>query len=78
MHSTYVHNLNTYECQYFTLSPYFRREQKSCEFNLYEVYAVDLIVSTGDGRTKSLDTRTTVFRKTDEIYQLKMKASRGR
>ena len=55
----------------------YRREQKSCEFNLYEAYAIDLIVSTGEGRTKTHDTRTTVFRKTDEIYQLKMKASRG-
>jgi curved DNA binding protein len=54
-----------------------RREQKSCEFNLYEAYAIDLIVSTGEGRTKTHDTRTTVFRKTDEIYQLKMKASRA-
>ena len=54
-----------------------RREQKSCEFNLYEAYAIDLIVSTGEGRTKPIDTRTTVFRKTEEIYQLKMKASRG-
>ena len=54
-----------------------RREQKSCEFQLYEAYAIDLIVSTGEGRTKTLDTRVTVFRKTDEIYQLKMKASRG-
>lgn len=54
-----------------------RREQKSCEFNLYEAYAIDLIVSTGEGRTKTLDTRTTVFRKTDDLYQLKMKASRA-
>ena len=62
--------LHTFVCVY-------RREQKSCEFNLYEAYAIDLIVSTGEGRTKTHDTRTTVFRKTDEIYQLKMKASRG-
>ena len=56
---------------------HFRREQKSCEFNLYEAYAVDLIVSTGEGRTKPLDTRVTVFRKTEDVYQLKIKASRG-
>ena len=55
----------------------YRREQKSCEFNLFEAYAIDLIVSTGEGRTKTHDTRTTVFRKTDDTYQLKMKASRG-
>ena len=54
-----------------------RREQKSCEFNLYEAYAIDLIVSTGEGRTKPHDTRSTVFRKTEDLYQLKMKASRG-
>lgn len=26
---------------------------------------------------REMDTRTTVFKKTDEMYQLKMKASRG-
>ena len=38
---------------------------------------MDLIVSTGEGKTRTMDTRTTVYRKTDDVYQLKMKASRG-
>lgn len=30
--------------------PHFRREHKSCDFELHEVYAVDVIISTGDGK----------------------------
>jgi curved DNA binding protein len=70
-------NYNTDKTIILNPSEQQRREQKSCEFNLYEAYAIDLIVSTGEGRTKPMDTRTTVFRKTDDTYQLKMKASRA-
>lgn len=54
-----------------------RREHKSCEFELHEAYAIDIIISTGEGKTKQQDTRTTIYRKTDEGYKLKMKASRA-
>ncbi|KAH7721924.1 DNA-binding protein [Aphelenchoides avenae] len=57
-------------------------EQKSkvekCSFENYEVYAIDVLVSTGEGKAKNLDTRTTVYKKTDDlVYSLKMKASRA-
>ncbi|XP_015912698.1 proliferation-associated protein 2G4 [Parasteatoda tepidariorum] len=54
-----------------------RKEHEKCEFELHEVYAVDVLVSTGEGKGREMDTRTTVFKKTDEVYQLKMKASRA-
>lgn len=41
-----------------------------------EVYAVDVLVSTGEGKSKEGDTRTTVFKKTDAKYNLKSKTSR--
>ncbi|KAH9490552.1 Proliferation-associated protein 2G4 [Bulinus truncatus] len=53
-----------------------RKEHESCDFEVHEVYAIDILVSTGDGKGRELDTRTTVYKKKDIIYQLKMKASR--
>lgn len=56
-------------------------EQKvdEVEFEPNEVYAMDIVMSTGEGKPKEVDSgRTTVFkRSTDETYQLKMKASRA-
>ncbi|XP_064388696.1 proliferation-associated protein 2G4-like [Halichondria panicea] len=54
-----------------------KRDVKSCEFELYEAYAIDILMSTGEGKTRQADSRTTIFRKTDEVYKLKMKNSRA-
>ncbi|KAI8767245.1 proliferation-associated protein 2G4 [Biomphalaria glabrata] len=53
-----------------------RKEHESCDFEVHEVYAIDILVSSGEGKGRELDTRTTVYKKKDIIYQLKMKASR--
>jgi curved DNA binding protein len=53
-----------------------RKEHDSCDFEVHEVYGIDILVSSGDGTGRELDTRTTVYKKRDLIYQLKMKASR--
>uniref|UniRef100_A0A1I7XUD2 Peptidase_M24 domain-containing protein n=1 Tax=Heterorhabditis bacteriophora TaxID=37862 RepID=A0A1I7XUD2_HETBA len=43
----------------------------------HEAYAIEILFSTGKGKPKDMDARTTVFKKNDEVqYQLKMKASR--
>uniref|UniRef100_A0A7S1GJQ7 Proliferation-associated protein 2G4 n=1 Tax=Cyclophora tenuis TaxID=216820 RepID=A0A7S1GJQ7_CYCTE len=48
-----------------------------CTFEQFEVYAVDVAMSTGDGRAKPGALRTTVFKRNVETnYRLKMKASR--
>eukprot|EP00798_Chlamydomonas_sp_ICE-L_P009206 gene9206-16346_t len=56
-------------------------EQKveDAEFEENEVYAIDLVVSTGDGKTKVLDEKdTTVYKRAlDMEYSLKLKASRA-
>ena len=44
---------------------------------MHDVFAVDILISSGEGKTKEKDTRTTVYKKTDISYSLKMKASRG-
>lgn len=54
-----------------------KKDHEKCEFELHEVYAVDVLISTGEGKGREMDTRTTVYKKTDTVYQLKMKASRA-
>lgn len=37
-----------------------------------------MLISTGDGKSRDMDFRTTIYkREPDQVYQLKMKASRG-
>jgi methionine aminopeptidase len=51
---------------------------EECTFEANEVYAVDVAMSTGEGKAREHDTRTTVFkRNVDKNYNLKMKASRA-
>ena len=53
-----------------------RRDNEKQEFALHEVYGIDIIVSSGDGKPRETDIRTTVYKKKDFIYQLRMKSSR--
>lgn len=49
----------------------------SWQFEPYEVYNLDVVMSTGDGKAIQKDTRETVYkRQVDVDYQLKMKTSR--
>jgi curved DNA binding protein len=55
-------------------------DQKVNEFEVkqYEVYAIDIAMSTGDGKPKAGDQRTMVFKRaTDVQYHLKGKSSRA-
>ncbi|XP_017484882.1 PREDICTED: proliferation-associated protein 2G4-like, partial [Rhagoletis zephyria] len=54
-----------------------KKEHEKCEFAKHEVYAIDVLITTGDGKTRDLDSKTTIFKKTEEIYQLKLKTSRA-
>jgi len=48
-----------------------------CTFEQAEVYAIDVAMTTGDGKVRPADLRTTVFkRNVENQYRLKMKASR--
>lgn len=47
------------------------------EFEENQVYAVDIVMSTGEGKAKETEQRTTVYKRAvDQNYLLKMKASR--
>jgi curved DNA binding protein len=53
-----------------------KKEMEKCEFNVHEVYGVDVLISTGEGKGREQDTRTTIYKRKDTVYNLKMKASR--
>ena len=53
-----------------------RKEHDKFDFELHEVYAIDVLISTGEGQGRERDTKITVYKKTDETYMLKMKNSR--
>ena len=68
-------------CIWLTIFKIYNKKRKEgcekCEFLVHEVYALDVLVSTGEGKPKEGDVRTTVYKKKDIIYQLKMKTSRA-
>merc|ERR1712232_53029 len=51
-------------------------EIEDCTFEENEVYIIDILMSTGEGKAKPGDAKTTVYKKTDNIYNLKLAASR--
>jgi curved DNA binding protein len=53
-----------------------KKEHDKFDFEVHEVYAMDVLISTGEGKGKEKDTKVTVYKKTDETYMLKMKTSR--
>lgn len=58
-------------------SPEFRADE--AEFEVNEVYAIDVVMSTGEGKPRQLDEKhTQVYKRAlDRNYNLKMKASRA-
>lgn len=53
-----------------------RKEHDKHEFALHEVYAVDVLVSSGEGTGRERDAKITIYKKTEDTYMLKMKTSR--
>jgi curved DNA binding protein len=49
---------------------------QSFQFGLNEVYGLDIVFTTGDGRTRETDLRTTVMKRSNETYQLKSQSGR--
>ena len=51
---------------------------EECTFEPNEVYQVDIALTKGDGKTRAVGDRTTVFRRNvEETYLLKTKAARS-
>uniref|UniRef100_A0A096MIG1 Proliferation-associated 2G4, b n=1 Tax=Poecilia formosa TaxID=48698 RepID=A0A096MIG1_POEFO len=54
-----------------------RKDHEKAEFEVHEVYAVDVLISTGEGKAKDGGQRTTVYKRDpNKVYGLKMKTSR--
>ncbi|XP_046675116.1 proliferation-associated protein 2G4-like [Homalodisca vitripennis] len=53
-----------------------KKTYEKFEFAVHEVYALDVLISSGQGEGREMDTRVSIYKKTDEAYQLKLKASR--
>jgi curved DNA binding protein len=54
-----------------------RKEYEKCTFELNEVYAVDVLISTGEGQGREMQSRVSIYKRTMDQYMLKLKASRG-
>ncbi|KAJ3587120.1 hypothetical protein NHX12_013510 [Muraenolepis orangiensis] len=55
-----------------------RKDHEKAEFEVHEVYAVDVLISTGEGKAKDGGQRTTIYKRDpNKVYGLKMKASRA-
>jgi curved DNA binding protein len=54
-----------------------RKDFETITFEEGEVYGIDILVSTGDGKVRPGETATTVYKKADLTYQLKLKTSRA-
>nr|XP_057940985.1 proliferation-associated protein 2G4-like [Doryrhamphus excisus] len=54
-----------------------KKDHEKAEFEVHEVYAVDVLISTGEGKAKDGGLRTTVYKRDpNKVYGLKMKTSR--
>merc|ERR1712109_238262 len=53
-----------------------RKEHEKYEFALHEVYAVDVLISSGEGQGREKDAKITIYKKIEDTYMLKMKTSR--
>lgn len=53
-----------------------RKDVERSTIDAHEVYAMDVIISTGKGQGKEMDSRVTIYKKTEEVYSLKLKCSR--
>jgi len=53
-----------------------RKEHDKFDFSVHEVYAIDVLISTGEGLGREKDAKITIYKKTDDSYMLKMKTSR--
>ncbi|KAI9203495.1 peptidase M24, structural domain-containing protein [Polychytrium aggregatum] len=54
-----------------------RKEIETFTFEEGQVYSIDILISTGEGKPKTQETRTTIFKRNAGLnYQLKMRTSR--
>ncbi|KAG5450604.1 Proliferation-associated protein 2G4 [Clonorchis sinensis] len=53
-----------------------KKSIEKTSFELNEVWNIDILLSTGSGKPRDHKARTTIYKKNETLYQLKMKSSR--
>ncbi|TGZ66489.1 hypothetical protein CRM22_005296 [Opisthorchis felineus] len=53
-----------------------KKSIEKTNFELNEVWNIDILLSTGSGKPRDHKARTTIYKKNETLYQLKMKSSR--
>jgi len=53
-----------------------KRDVDKCKFENHEVYGMDVVMTTGKGIGRDVDAKVTIYKKTDEVYNLKLKCSK--
>ena len=54
-----------------------RKEYKKCTFSENEVYNVDVLLTTGEGKLKPSENKPTIYRRTESTYKLKLQTARA-
>lgn len=52
------------------------KKEDKCKLETYEVYGMDVVMTTGKGAAKEVDTKVTIYKKTEAQYNLKLKCSK--
>jgi len=53
-----------------------KKDADKCKFENHEVYGMDVVMTTGKGVGRDVDAKVTIYKKTDEVYNLKLKCSK--
>jgi methionine aminopeptidase len=53
-----------------------RKDHKDSDIALNDVFAIDVLVSTGEGKARQAEARTSIYKRTGATYMLKMATSR--
>jgi len=54
-----------------------KKEYEKCTFEVNEVYGLDVLISTGEGQGREMQTRVSIYKRTLDQYMLKLKTSRA-
>lgn len=52
-----------------------KRDVDKCKFENHEVFGMDVVMTTGKGIGREVETKVTIYKKTDASYNLKLKCS---
>ncbi|CAH0770441.1 unnamed protein product [Bemisia tabaci] len=53
-----------------------KKDHEKFTFEPYEVYAMDVLISSGEGVGREQDTRVSIYKRTEETYMLKLQTSK--